>query len=160
MQVEGSKCSSLSDPRPLTILSAPNNNSNHTSMARIGIVFGLLLCVLAFVGLCGSPHRLPVQFAPMILGIPIFLCGVFGLNPHRRRASMNSALMIGLTGLVSSASRAIYSGVLISRGEDVNRYAFRLLIGMVVLCLMFIVAWGISYRVLRRKKNGSKPSDG
>lgn len=147
---------SLSDHFGVVIIGSPNILPFLNFMARVGIVFGLLLCTLAFVGLCGSPYRLPTQFAPMIFGIPIFFCGVIGLNPHRRRLSMNSAFVIGLTGLLGSGGRAIYSWMMISRGETINQYAFRLLIAMAVLCLSFLIAWGISYTVIRRRKYGSR----
>jgi hypothetical protein len=121
-------------------------------MARIGIVFGLLLCVLAAAGLMGSTAKFPSLIFPMMLGIPILFCGVIGLNPHRRKLAMFSAAVIGTCGLVAGGSRAIYTAIQLSQGETVNLYAFRMILAMAVLCLLFVIAYGVFITQFRAGK--------
>ncbi|MDA8744129.1 hypothetical protein N9N28_05805 [Rubripirellula amarantea] len=68
-------------------------------MARVSIIFGLLLCGLSAAGMLTSLVKHPIQFVPLMFGIPVLFCGVVGLNPHRRRISMHAAA--GLTTLAT-----------------------------------------------------------
>ena len=63
-------------------------------MARTAIVFGLLLCGLTLYGLFASMLKSPLQFVPLMFGIPVFLCGIVGLNPHRQRLASFIAAII------------------------------------------------------------------
>lgn len=110
-------------------------------MARIGIVFGLLLCILAGAGLVGSEVKLPILVFPMMIGIPLLFCGVVGLNPHRRRLSMFSAAIIAVFGLLTAGGRVVFTLAAMSRGRDVNVFALKLVAIMVVLCLLFLAAY-------------------
>ncbi len=112
-------------------------------MARIGIVFGLLLCVLAGSALVGSPVKIPILVFPMMVGIPILFCGVVGLNPHRRKLAMFSAASIAAFGLLSGGGRAIFMLTLWSRGQHVNLFALRLVIIMAMICFIFLVVYGL-----------------
>ncbi len=121
-------------------------------MARIGIVFGLLLCVLAGAGLIGSATKVPSLVFPMMLGIPILFCGVVSLNPHRRKLAMFSAAIIGGFGFVVGGTRAIYTAVMWSRGEHINVFAFKMIVLMVALCLLFVIAY-IGFLLRIRSRN-------
>ncbi len=85
----------------------------------------------------------------MMIGIPIFFFGVVGLNPHRCRLSMNSALAIGIIGVTLVSGRAILLAVRMSRGVEINQYTFKLICATSLLCMVFIIAWAIarSYKV-------------
>jgi hypothetical protein len=115
-------------------------------MARIGIIFGLLLCALAGAGLTGSSVRVPSLVFPMMLGIPILFCGVVSLNPHRRKLAMFSAAIIGTFGLITGGTRAVYMALVWSRGERVNLFVFQVIALMAVLCLFFVVAYLVAVR--------------
>ena len=124
-------------------------------MAHVGIVFGLLLAAFSGVMMTLAPEKMPAQFLPMMLGIPIFYCGVVGLNPHRCRFSMSSALCIGITGLALGLARSIFTSMRVSRGEPINAYVYKIVIGIAVICGLFVIAWVIAYRIRERKKNGA-----
>ena len=123
-------------------------------MPHVGIVFGLALSAFSGLVMVLAPEKMPIQFLPMMLGIPIFYCGVVGLNPHRCRFSMNSALAIGFSGFVLGLGRTIFTSLRVSRGEPINAYVFKVVIGLAVICALFLMAWYIAYRVRQKKKNG------
>lgn len=121
-------------------------------MARIGIVFGLLLCGLSAIGMMGTSTKSPIQFIPMMLGIPILFCGVVGLNPHRRKQSMQAAAAIALLGAVAGAVRATYIGIQLAGGAPINRYAWILVVAMTLVCTIFVAVCTITFVQLRRRK--------
>ena len=63
-------------------------------MARVGIIFGLLLCGLTIAGLVGTTVKSTILFIPMMIGIPTLFCGVVALNPHRRKHAMRVSATI------------------------------------------------------------------
>ena len=104
-------------------------------MARVSIVFGMLLCGLSAAGMISSITKDPVQFIPMMFGIPVLFCGVVSLNPHRRRFAMRSAAVLtafgGLVGIVLIVSR------MMSQVPDhavSPRVAFVLMGSMLAIC--------------------------
>jgi hypothetical protein len=121
-------------------------------MARVGIVFGIVLCCLSIVGMVGTLEKYPTQFIPMMLGVPVLFCGVVALNPHRRRYAMHAALMIAFVGAVCGGSRASYDMLQLVSGDEVNQYAFRLLSLMSVICAIFVVICLVSFFQTSRRK--------
>ena len=119
-------------------------------MARFGIVFGLLLCGLTFVGLVGTSDKIPAQFFPMMLGIPILFCGVVALNPHRRKAAIEVALLISGAGAIGGLVRVAYCLIGFA-GPEFSRYAFNLIVLMTAICTVFTAICLVSFRSLRRK---------
>lgn len=119
-------------------------------MARFGIVFGLLLCGLTLVGLVGTNEKVPSQFFPMMLGIPLLFCGVVSLNPHRRRQAIGTAAALSGLGAVAGGGRVVYC-LLGFAGDDFNRYAFNLTVTMTALCTLFTAVCIVSFRAMRRK---------
>lgn len=68
-------------------------------MARATIAFGLGLCIATVAILLGlQQQRLSEAFIPMIFGIPVFICGVISLNPHRRRTWLRFATVLAWLG--------------------------------------------------------------
>ena len=122
-------------------------------MARVGIIFGLMLCGLTVLGLIASPGKVPSQFLPMMFGIPIFFCGIVGLNPHRLRHSMHGAASVGLIGLVIGACLAVYTGIRLPDGQDLNAYVFRIVTVMSILCFAFVATCITSFVNARARKS-------
>ena len=79
-------------------------------MDRVSIVFGLLLCGLSAVGMIASITKDPVQFIPIMIGIPVLFCGVVSLNPHRRRLAMRLAATVTATGGVLGIVMVAFRG--------------------------------------------------
>lgn len=75
-------------------------------MARATIVFGLLLCVATLITLLNiSVGRITSAFIPIMFGIPIFICGIISLNPHRARFWLRAAVIIAVIGATGSLFR-------------------------------------------------------
>ncbi|TWT76287.1 hypothetical protein CA13_67800 [Planctomycetes bacterium CA13] len=125
-------------------------------MSRVAIVFGLLLCGLTIAGLIVSIHKMPSQFFPMMLGVPILFCGVVGLNPHRRRVSMQVAAMIAAVGMLTGGSNAVLSMTRIMHGVAVNPIALRIVFSAAVLCLVFLLCSIVSFLRNRAENRGMR----
>ncbi len=122
-------------------------------MARVGIVFGLLLCALSAIGMSATVVKDPAQFIPMMLGIPILFAGVVSLNPHRRRIAMNSSLVIAIFGTLVGAAHAASWGVDWSDGEIASKFDWRLIAAMTWLCATHVI---ISFVAIIREQRRRK----
>ncbi len=118
-------------------------------MARIGIVFGLVLFGLSIAALSATTQKSYTQFIPMMFGIPLLFCSVVALNPHRRRNAVFAALILALVGLVIGIGRTILLTVSWVTGGHVNPLSFELVASMSVVCCVFVV---IAERWRRRRK--------
>ncbi|MEM9366878.1 MAG: hypothetical protein AAGD07_12865 [Planctomycetota bacterium] len=74
-------------------------------MAKVGIFFGLSLCVLTVAGLVATTDKTVTQFVPMMFGIPLMFLGVVGLNPHRRWPAMVCATGLAGIGAIAGLAR-------------------------------------------------------
>lgn len=143
----------VSSSYPRTCLfKAQSNPREQTQVARVGIVVGLLLCGLTFVAMVGTPVKSPTLFIPMMLGIPVLFCGVVALNPHRRKHAMHAAAAIGLLGAAAGAVRAMYCLFELAGGSEIDRYGLKIIVGMSVICTIFVVICVVSFVQMRRRK--------
>jgi len=108
-------------------------------MARIGIVFGLLLFGLTVTGLSLTVQKTYTLFIPMMFGIPMLFLGVVALNPHRRRESVNAALILMLVGMVLGGGRLISLMISWYFGGHVNSLSFQLVTGMTIVCAVYVI---------------------
>ena len=102
-------------------------------MERIAMIAGIALCGLSVFALVASPVKQPAVFVPLLFGIPLLLCGVVSLNPHRRRGAMRLAAIVATAALVSGGLEA---GLLFYRafsGEDVSPRALVIAAGMMLI---------------------------
>ena len=70
-------------------------------MARLGIIFGLILVGISLAAMLQTPQKAPSQFYSMMFGIPTFFCGIVALNPHRRKQAMTVATLLCLAAILS-----------------------------------------------------------
>ena len=126
-------------------------------MARVCIVFGLLLCGLTIGVLMIAPVKNPAFFLPMMLGIPILFCGVVALNPHRLSLFLRIAAGIAAFGGLVGALRVGACFVRLSRDHGVNMIALRLVCAMTVGCLLFAVVCLFSVLRARRRRDIEGP---
>ncbi|TWU16394.1 hypothetical protein [Allorhodopirellula heiligendammensis] len=126
-------------------------------MARIGIVFGLVLFGLTIAALSATTQKSYTQFLPMMFGIPLLFFGVVALNPHRRGDSVFAALILALVGMVIATVRTIVLAVSWVRGGDINSLSFQLVASMSVVCCVFVVIAGLWRR--RRKAEEERVED-
>lgn len=126
----------------------------HFTMAKTGIVFGLVMSGLTVVCLFISMEKSLTQFVPMIFGILLLVLGIVSLNPHWRfRATLASAVLM-LVGSILGAVRALvlWSGQ--NDGDDINELSLRVIVVMTVFCLTYALvatAW-LRGRERRRRK--------
>jgi len=120
-------------------------------MARVGIIFGLLLCGLTFVGMVETSVKSPILFIPMMIGIPTLFCGVVALNPHRRKQAMRAAATLALLGLTVGAIRSSVWTMRWIRDEQVLRYAFSLNVALMVISGTFFLICIASFLQDRRR---------
>ena len=132
-------------------------------MARVGIVFGLLLCGLTYAAMVWDPEKIPAQFIPMMFGIPLLFCGVVALNPHRRKISMQVASSVaGLGGIVGTLW-CVTRVLRLATGKPLSMHGLTVIAVMSLLCLVFVVVWGRLFFQMRRKqadRNVSRESAG
>ena len=121
-------------------------------MARVCIVFGLLLCGLTIGVLVIAPIKNPAYFIPMMLGIPILFCGVVALNPHRLAAFLRIAAAIAAFGGFVGAMRVGACCVRLSQDHGVNMMALRLVSAMTIGCLLFALVCMLSVVRMRRRR--------
>ncbi len=121
-------------------------------MARIAIVFGMLLCGLTLAALCLSTQKMPAQFCPMMFGIPLLFAGVVGLNPHRRKHAMHAAAAVAMVGTIGGGANALVSTVRHFTGIATNPLGLQTIIVMTSLCLIYLLISIYSFLTVRRKK--------
>lgn len=128
-------------------------------MARVGIVFGMLLCGLTYAAMVWDPVKIPAQFIPMMFGVPLLFCGVVALNPHRRKASMHAAA--GVTGLggVAGSLWCISRILKLATGEATDIHGLTVISSMSFLCVIFVLLCLWPFVKMRRKQSGSENVD-
>lgn len=118
-------------------------------MARIGIVFGLVLFGLSIVALSMTAQKSYTQFIPMMFGIPLLFCGVVALNPHRKGGAVFAALILASVGAVIGTVRAMALTLSWWTGGHINLLSLELVVSMSIVCCVFVV---IAERWRRRRK--------
>ena len=124
-------------------------------MARVGIVFGLLLCGLTYAAMVWDPEKIPAQFIPMMFGIPLLFCGVVALNPHRRKISMQVAASVAGLGVICGSVWCVMRCFRLATGKPVSMHGLTVIAVMSLLCLVFVVLWGRLVFQMRRKQAAS-----
>jgi O-antigen/teichoic acid export membrane protein len=117
-------------------------------MARVTIAFGLGLCI-ATVAMLLNAETDPISTAciPMMFGIPLFICGVISLNPHRRRRWIWFASLLALIGGVGSSLRLGQLVLWWMRDQTVEPLRIWIAAGLTIALLLYALAM---YRVLKR----------
>jgi hypothetical protein len=78
-------------------------------MARLTIVFGLLLIALGVAGYVGSGSQHPTALIPAWFGVALGLFGALAISPNekRRMLMMHIAVTVGLLGFIGGLVEAI-----------------------------------------------------
>ena len=121
-------------------------------MARVGIIFGLLLCGLTIAGMVATTVKSPILFIPMMIGIPTLFCGVVALNPHRRKQAMRTAATLALIGSCVGLVRTVVWASRWMREGQVLRYALFLNIGLLIVSGTFLAIFVASFIQDRRRR--------
>ncbi len=125
-------------------------------MARIGIIFGLLLCGLTYVGLVLTTAKSPIQFIPMMIGIPTLFCGVVALNPHRRKYAIRAAAILALLGASLGGFRSLVWLTRWMRNEAIDHFAVGMNVALLLICGTFLLICIGSFVQDRRRRHAKR----
>lgn len=136
-------------------------------MSKIAAVTGLLLIVLGCLGYFLTPTtvtdadgnvlentRSLTAFIPAGFGLPILLCGIWGMaKPGSAKHAMHSAVLVATLGALAATGRGIVSLLkLINADGDFNQRAFVFLVLMGGVCWMFVIACINSFVQARKSR--------
>jgi len=119
------------------------------SVAKIALVFGILLMVLgvaSFVG-TGSEHK--TALIPAYFGAAIGVCGAIATRPNLRMHAMHVAAMVGSIGLIGALVMVIKA---LTNGIQ-RPTAFWCQVIMLALCGLFIALCVRSFIAARRSRS-------
>ena len=123
-------------------------------MARVTIVFGVLLILLGLAGYLGTGHVHPTALIPSGFGL---LLAIFGLlartdDLRRRMLFMHIAVTLGLLGFLATA-KAIFQYVQLLQGVHFSfPSAVESKAAMSILCLVYVLLCVRSFITARRAR--------
>ena len=112
-------------------------------MAKVTLVFAILLAALGVAGYLGSGSRYPTALIPLYFGVALGIFGILAISPSekRRKLFMHVNVTIGLLGFIGGLVTAILGvhsaaipGALISAEVSKSLLALLMLI-YVLLCV-------------------------
>ena len=121
-------------------------------MAKVSIVFGLILIILGLVSYFGISSESITALIPAFLGVPILFLGFFSINEKYLKHSMHAAAVLMLLGFGGTVSGLIkffrmLGGEIFERPSAITIQAI-----MAVICLIFLVLAIKSFIDARRGK--------
>ena len=122
-------------------------------MAKISIVFGIILIILGLVSYFGISSESITALIPAFVGVPILILGFLSLNEKYLKHSMHAAAVLMLLGFGGTISGLIkffrmLGGEIFERPSAITIQAI-----MAVICLMFLVLAIKSFIDARRGKS-------
>jgi hypothetical protein len=124
-------------------------------LARLTIIFGSLLVILALVGYIGTGHQHPTALIPAVFGLILIVCGAAARtnNEKRRMLWMHIAVTVGLLGFLFTAKALwlqfeLWQGAVLPNAQAIEEKA-----AMSVICLMFTLLCVRSFITARRTRN-------
>jgi hypothetical protein len=122
-------------------------------MAKVTLIFALLLVLLGLAGFVGTGSQYPTALIPTWFGLAL---GVFGFlaigpNPSRRKLFMHINVTIGLLGFLGAFIQAIkeYAHAR-SAGIDLNKIAVGAQLAMAGLLFIYVALCVKSFIDARR----------
>ncbi len=91
-------------------------------MAKVTILFGLLLIVLGVAGYVGTGRHAPTALIPLYVGVVFACLGILArrASPKRRMVVMHIAVTLGLLGFLGTA-KSIWDFIQMERGHAMAR---------------------------------------
>ncbi len=124
-------------------------------MAKVTIVFAVLLIVLGLAGYLGTGSQHPTALIPTWFGLALGIFGVLAISPSegRRKLFMHINVTIGLVGFIGGAVEAM-RGYLHSKsaGIEPNQIALASKVTMTVLLLIYVILCVRSFIAARRAR--------
>jgi uncharacterized membrane protein (UPF0136 family) len=124
-------------------------------MAKITIVFGVLLIVLGLVGYFGTGSAHPTALIPTWWGLALCVGGFLAISPseRRRKIFMHINVTIGALGCIGAFVEALrgYSAAR-SAGLDPDMKAFAAKLALAILLLIYVNLCVRSFIAVRRAR--------
>jgi uncharacterized membrane protein len=123
-------------------------------MAKLTIMFGVVLILLGLVGFFASPLHSPTALIPSIVGVILVILGFVALtdDAKKRMLYMHIAVTIGLLGFLGTA-KSIFDYIQMIRGvQFAHPIAVEEKAAMSVLLLVFVVLCVRSFIAARRAR--------
>ncbi|HEV2577422.1 MAG TPA: hypothetical protein VGU25_09450 [Acidobacteriaceae bacterium] len=123
-------------------------------MAKLTIVFGILLGIIGVAYFVGTGSTHPTALIPLWFGLALVVCGVLSLteNARRRMLWMHIAVTISLLGFLFPGFMAIKEWVAASGGPLVHPAAVQEQAIMSAVCLVFTLLCVRSFIAARRSR--------
>ena len=123
-------------------------------MAKVTIVFGLVLILLGAIGFFGTGSAHPTALIPAYFGIALTICGVLANSPSdkRRMLVMHIAVTIGLLGFLGSGIMAIVETMKAHGGPLAHPAAVESQAAMALICLIYVGLCVRSFIAARRSR--------
>lgn len=124
-------------------------------MAKVTIVFGILLIVVGVVGFVGTGSIHPTALIPMWFGLALGIGGFLAISPSegRRKLFMHINVTVGLVGLIGAVASALHGyGHARSLGMDPDYKAMTAQLAMAGLLLIYVNLCVRSFIQARRSR--------
>ena len=124
-------------------------------MAKVSIVFAVLLIALGLGSYFGTGSQHPTALIPTWFGLALGLFGLLAMSPDpgRRKLYMHINVTIGLLGFLGAAGRALTSyGHARSEGVEPDKIAIYAQLTMAGLLLIYVLMCVRSFIEARRAR--------
>ena len=122
-------------------------------MAKLSIVFGIVLILLGLISYFGISSESVTALIPIFIGIPMSVLGLLALNEKYKKHAMHGAAVLMLIGFGGTISGLIKFFRMLGGDEFERPTAITVQAIMAVLCLIFLVLAIKSFIDARREKS-------
>jgi hypothetical protein len=126
-------------------------------MAKVTIIFGVLLIILGLVGFLGTGSVHPTALIPTWFGLALVVGGFLSISPSesRRKIFAHINVTVGLLGFLGAAGSALHEyGSARSQGINPNLVALGSQLTMAVLLLIYVNLCVRSFIQARSSRQG------
>jgi fucose 4-O-acetylase-like acetyltransferase len=123
-------------------------------MARLTILFGIILILLGGLTFAETGSRFPTSLIPAIFGLILLVCGVLARTTDlkRRGLAMHIAVTVGLLGFLGTA-KSVYDYVRLKQGVQFKfPVAVEEKAAMALLLLVFVIASVRNFIAVRKAR--------
>jgi uncharacterized membrane protein len=124
-------------------------------MAKVTLVFAVLLVALGLAGYFGTGSVHPTALIPAWFGLALGICGFLAISPNegRRKLFMHINVTIGLVGLIGAAVEAVRGyGHARAQGLEPDHIALASKLTMAGLLLIYVNMCVRSFIAARRAR--------
>ena len=120
-------------------------------MAKVTLVFAVLLIILGAGFYLGTGSKAPTALIPAWFGVALGLFGLLAISPSegRRKLFMHINVTIGLLGFLGAAGRAIFA---MTSGRTPDQIAIIAQLLMAGLLLIYVILCVRSFIAARRTR--------